>query len=110
MSPVPECQYKIIEGWCPGVLFTSTMYYKDELKIADCHNVVSIRHPLIFTFSIQTVKNEFDFDIFSGVSVNQVIPPTGDNIFVSFLMFLTGEANSMVSMPIVFVEQAIAMK
>ena len=94
MSPVPECSYKIIEGWCQGsestnpaskhgcsVVFALTMYPKDELKNADCYNVMSICHPLIFTFSIQTVKYEFDFDILPGVSVNQVIPPEITSVF-----------------------------
>ena len=110
--------FKIIKGWCPGlestnlvskhgcsVLFALTMYPKDELKNTDCHNVMSICHPLIFTFNIQTVKYEFNFNILPGVSVNQVVSSSGDGIFVSFLMFFTGEVNSMVSMPIVFVEQ-----
>ena len=56
-------------------------------------------------FSIQTVKYEFDFNFFPGVIVNGVVPPSGDNIFVSVLMFLTCEVNSMVLMPIVFVKQ-----
>ena len=118
MSPVPECPCKFIEGWCLGsdstnltskhrchVFFTLTRCPRDELKNADHHDVMSICCPLIFTFSIQTVKYEFDFDFLPGVIVNKVIPPSRDNIFVSFSTFLTGEANSMVLMPIVFVEQ-----
>ena len=118
MSPVPECPYKFIEGWCPGpdstnlalkhrhhVFLTLTRYPRDELENADCHDVLGICCPLIFTFRIQTVKCEFYFDFLPGVIVNQVISPSGDNIFFSFLMFLHGKMNSMVSMPIVFVKQ-----
>ena len=114
MSPVPECPHKFIKGWCPGLDSTNLaskhrhhvfLYPRDEFKNADCHDVVSICCPLIFTFSIQTVKYEFDFKFLPGVIVNEVIPPSRDNIFVLFLMFLTGKANSMVLMPIVFVKQ-----
>ena len=112
MSSVLECPYKFIEDWCPGsdsidpaskhrhhVFFTLTRYPRDKLNNADCHDVVSICCPLIFAIIIQTVKYEFDFDFLPGVIVNEVIPPSRDNIFVAFLMFLTGKANSMVLMP-----------
>ena len=115
MSLVLECPYKFIKGWCLGlnssylvskhrhhVFFASTRYSRNELKDTDRHDVVSFSCPLILTFSIPTVKYEFDFDVLPCVTV---IPPSGDNIIILFLMFLTGKANSMVSMPIVFVEQ-----
>ena len=118
MSPVPECPYKFIYGWCLGlnssnlaskhkchVFFILTRYSRDELKNADCYDVMSICCPLIFTFSIQTVKYEFDFNFLPGVIVNEVVSPSGDNILVLFLVFLTGKVNSMVLMPIVFVKQ-----
>ena len=106
MSPVPECPCKFIKGWYPGSNSTnlaSIHRHHDELKNADCHDVMSICCPLILTFS--TVKYEFDFDFLPGVIVNEVVPPSGDNIFVSFRTFLTGKANSMVLMSIIFVEQ-----
>ena len=118
MSLVPECPYKFIKGWCPGsnssnpvlkhrhhIFFASTMYSRDELENDDCHDVVSFSCPLIFTFSMQTVKYEFDFNFLPCVTVNEVIPPSGDNIIISFSTSLTGKANSMVLMPTVFVEQ-----
>ena len=117
MSLVPECPYKFIKGWCSGlnssypvskhrchVFFTSTRYSRDELKNTDCHDVMSFSCPLILTFSIQTVKYEFDFNFLPCVTVNEVVSPSGDNVIL-FSTFLTGEVNSMVLMPIVFVEQ-----
>ena len=105
MSPVSECPHKFIEGLYPGsnssnlvlkqrchVFFTSTRYSRDELENADHHDVMSICCPLIFIFSIQTVKYELNFNILPGVIVNEVIPPSRDNIFVLFSMFLTGKA------------------
>ena len=118
MSPFPECPHKFIKGWCLGsnstnpvlkhrhcVLFTSTRYPRNKLENADHHDVMSICCPLVFTLSIQTVKYEFDFDFLPGVIVNKVVPPSGDNIFILFSMFLIGKVNSMVLMPILFVEQ-----
>ena len=118
MSLVLECPHKFIKGWCPGlnssnlvlkhrhhVFFASTRYSRDKLENADHHDVMSFSCPLVLTFSIQTVKYEFDFNFLPSVTVNEVDPPSRDNNVILFLMFLTGKANSMVSMPIVFVQQ-----
>ena len=60
---------------------------------------------LVLAFNIQTIKYEFDLDLFSGVALNQVISPSGENIGISSLEFFTSKMKSVVLMPIVFVDK-----
>ena len=118
MPPISECPNKLIESCClssnpansaskytGGVHVTSTWYLGDELKNTPGHDVVSFCCPLVLAFSIQAIEYEFNFDLLSGAAVDQVIPPSGDNIGISSLEFFTSKTKSVVSMPIVFVNK-----
>ena len=59
-----------------------------------------------YCFSIQAIEYEFDFNLFSGVVIDQVIPPSGDNISISCLELFTSKMKSLVLMPIVFVNKS----
>ena len=69
------------------------------------HDVMSFCYPLVLAFGIHAIKYEFNFDLLPAVAVNQVIPPSGDNIGISSLKFFTSKMKSVVSMPIVFVDK-----
>ena len=118
MSPISECPCELIKGWCSSlkptnsvsehscnVLITSTRYPRNKAKNTHDHDVVGICSSLIFTLNIQAIKYEFNFNLLPGVVVDQVVSPSRDNICISSLKFFTSKANSMVSMPIVFVEK-----
>ena len=64
--------------------------------------------PLVLAFSIQAIEYEFDFNLFSSVAINQVIPPSRDIICILFPEFSTSKMKSVVSMPIVFVNKGQA--
>ena len=66
---------------------------------------MSFCYPLFLAFGIQAIKYEFNFDLFSSVAVNQVIPSSGDNICIPSPEFSTSKMKSVVSMPIVFVDK-----
>ena len=61
--------------------------------------------PLVLAFNTQAIKYEFDLDLLSGVDVDQVIPPSGNNIGISSLEFFTSKMKFVVSMPVVFVNK-----
>ena len=118
MPPVSECPYELIKGWCSSLkptnsvsehrcsgLIALTRYPRNKLKNTRGHDVVGIHSSLNFTLSIQAIKYEFDFDLLLGVVVNQVISPSRDNICILSPKFFTSKVNSMISMPIVFVEK-----
>ena len=69
------------------------------------HDVVSFCCPLVFAFSIQAIQYEFDFDLLSGVAVNQVVPPSRDSIGISSLEFFMSKMKSVVLMPIILVDK-----
>ena len=93
LPPISECPNKLIESCClrlnlaepaskhrGGVHVTLTWHIGDELENTHHHDVMSFYCPLVLAFSIQAINYEFDFDLLSGVAVDQVIPPSGDNI------------------------------
>ena len=61
--------------------------------------------PLVLAFHIQAVEYEFDFNLLSSVTVNQVLPPFRDNISILSIEFFTSKMKSVVLMPIVFVNK-----
>ena len=61
---------------------------------------------LVPAFSIQGIEYEFNFNLFSGVVIDQVILPSRDNISISSLELFTSRVKSVVSMPIVFVDKS----
>ena len=89
-----------------GVQVTSTWYLGDEFENTHSYDIVSFCWPLVLAFSKQAIEYEFDFDLFSSVVVNQVFPPSRDNICIPFLEFATSKMKSVVSMPIVFVNKS----
>ena len=114
--PIPECPNKLIKGWSlssnlsnplliywGGVHSTSTWY---ELEDTSGHDVMGLWCLLVLAFSIQAIEYEFNFDLFSGVVINQVIPPSGDNISILSLELFTSKTKSVVLMPIVFVDKS----
>ena len=118
MSPISECQNKVIKSGClslnpanpasihqGGVHVALIWYLLNKLKNTHGHDVVGLCCSLVLALSIQAIEYELDFNLFSGVAVNQVISPSGDNIGVSSLKFFTSKAKSVVLMPIVFVDK-----
>ena len=69
---------------------------------------MSVSRPLVPTLSKQAVEYEFDFNLFSSVVVNQIFPPSNENICIPFPEFLSSEMNSVVLMPIVFINKGQA--
>ena len=61
---------------------------------------------MVLAFSIQAIKYEFDFDLFPDVAINQVVPPSGDNIGILSLELLTSKTKPAVSMSIVLVDKS----
>ena len=117
-SPVLEGPYEIIKSRCPAsespnltlkyrcsLLIALTRYPRDKLKNADGNDAMGFWNSLAFTLSIQAIEDKFHFDLLPNIGLKQVIPPSRDNIFILVLKFLVGEANLMVSMPIIFVKQ-----
>ena len=66
---------------------------------------MSISRPLVPTLSEQAVQYEFNFDLFSSVAVNQIFPPSGENIYIPFSEFISSKTKPVVSMPIVLVNK-----
>ena len=89
-----------------SVHVTSTWYFQNELKDTSGHDVMGLRCPLVLAFSIQAIEYEFDFDLFSGVVIDQVVPPSRNNIGISSLELFTSKMKSVVLMPIVFVDKS----
>ena len=50
-------------------------------------------------------SQEFNFDLFSGLVVNQVMSPSRDTICILSPEFFISKVKSVVSMPIVFVNK-----
>ena len=84
---------------------TLTWYLGNELENTHGHDVVSSCCPLVLAFGIQAIEYEFDFDLLSGVAVNQIVPLSRDNISILSLEFFTSKMKSLVLMPIVFVDK-----
>ena len=81
----------------PGIFEINSRILMDMMLWACCS--------LVLAFSIQEIEYEFDFDLFPGVVVNEVIASSGDNIGILSLNFLTSKRKSVVLMPIVFVNK-----
>ena len=56
--------------------------------------------------AVEAIEYEFNFHLFCGVVINQVIPSSGDNISISSLDLFTNKSKSVVLMPIVFVNKS----
>ena len=69
---------------------------------------MSVSRPVVPTLGKQAVKYEFDFDLFLSVEVNQIFPPSSDNICIPFPEFISSKTKSVVSMPIVLVNEGQA--
>ena len=69
---------------------------------------MSFCRPLVPTLSKQAVEYEFDFDLFLSVVVNQIFPPSSENICILFPEFVSSEMKFVALMPIVFVNKGQA--
>ena len=67
---------------------------------------MGLRCLLVPAFSIQAIKYEFDFDLFPGVVIDEVVLPYRDNIIILSLKLFTSKVKSVVSISIVSVNKS----
>ena len=90
---------------CSGVVITSTWYSRDKCQNTHGHEIVGCWDPLNLALSVQTVKEEFHFYLFPDIGIDQVMPPSGNDIFIMLSKLLGGKLNPVISMPIELMEQ-----
>ena len=88
-----------------GVVRAPTSNIPYELEDTVGKDVVSIRSPLDLAFSIKTVKDKLNFNLFSGVQIDKVWSPSRSGIRVSLHQLLISKLNAISPVPIVFIKQ-----
>ena len=101
-------QLQLLSIHLSGVQITAIAYLSNKLQNTVGQHILDIWQALHFQLGIEAFKNILNFDLLSGVSINEIETVPHSSISILMLEFSMSKTDPVVLMTIIFVQQGNA--